>query len=771
MDGLHGRERELLHASALLSSTRRSGRTSLLTVEGAPGIGKSALVHAVTSLAREQGFTVGSGGGEEATQMLPLAALLSALRSGPAPLLSEADFVELGGLYDRQPWLVERLADALAVPAGRGPVLVVLDDAQWTDQLSVFAVRVILSRLAQQPLCWVLAGRPDPGGPVERVSAAARHLTAVSRLDLGPLDDEAVQSLVHDELGAHPDPTLQRLVQRAEGHPLLLGALLDGWRPQVDAAGDATASTSSTASALPHQLILAVRRQLEGLPQASVKLLRSGAVLGRHFTLADAAVLQGEPAAQLVAPLEDAERAGLLEHEGAHVSFRHDLVREAVYEGLPVAVRAAVHHDVVSMMLHQGRPAAHLVPHVLGELSQATPADISPAERRRSAGLLRAAAVELTQATPAAAAQLMEHALRLLPDDSPERLDMGLEALEAATAGLQVEAAADLGLALLQAASAAPDAGRIWLRLVGPLRALHRDQELELGVTRALASLTDDDPVSAPTRLRLRAAQALAASRGRDCARVTAPARSALADAERLGDQVAAETALLALAESAARQGRHQDALVPAREARLRYGGPARSAEVAALTGLERYEEARSLLAEASEVHRSDAWRTLPEHVWRRSLLELFAGRTDLARAEAEHLLRLGEDFEEFALYRAEAHCVLARIVGTRGDALAGRRHVEAARSGLAPGDVQQRLTLHVVDGRLAEGAGNDAAAVLAFTRALRLRREEDLRGAGPDYDSAPQIVRVALRAGARELAEQAAQGAASNAQRKPGVP
>jgi energy-coupling factor transporter ATP-binding protein EcfA2 len=112
VDRPYGRDRELLHASAVLADTRRSGATSLLTVEGAPGIGKSTLLRAFAVLARQQGYRVSCGGAEEASQMVPLATLLSALRSGPEPLLSAQDFAELGNLYDRQPWLVERLADA-----------------------------------------------------------------------------------------------------------------------------------------------------------------------------------------------------------------------------------------------------------------------------------------------------------------------------------------------------------------------------------------------------------------------------------------------------------------------------------------------------------------------------------------------------------------------------------------------------------------------------------------------------------------------------------
>ena len=89
----------------------------------------------------------------------------------------------------------------------------------------------------------------------------------------------------------------------------------------------------------------------------------------------------------------------------------------------------------------------------------------------------------------------------------------------------------------------------------------------------------------------------------------------------------------------------------------------------------------------------------------------------------------------------------------------------------LAPGNLFQRLTLHVVDGRLAEGAGNDDAAAAAFTRAIQVRREHGLAGAGPDYDSAPQMVRVALRVKALALAEDAAAGAQTYAARNPGVP
>ncbi|ABS04900.1 regulatory protein LuxR [Kineococcus radiotolerans SRS30216 = ATCC BAA-149] len=766
---LHGRDHELRRAAAVLAGTRRSGGTGLLTVEGAPGIGKSTFLRAVAALARQQGYRVGSGSAEESSRMLPLTTLLSALRSGPEPLLSEEDFAELGGLYDRQPWLVERLADALAVPAAHGPVLVLLDDVQWSDQLSVVALRVVLGRLARQPVCWVLAGRPDPGGALDRVAGAARHLVTVSRLTLGPLDADAVEGLAREELGGEPDPALRRLLARAGGHPLLVSSLLAGWRP---GPGGTDPAPAAAGAALPHQLILAVRHQLSTLPPGAVELLRTGAVLGRRFTLADVSEVTRQPAARLMAPLEEAVRAGLLHEDGDGVAFRHDLVRQAVHDDLPVSLRAAVHRDIAAVMTRQRRPAAHVAPHVLGQWPRSGAVTATPEERRAAADVLRAAAGEIARATPAAAADLLQRALDLLPPDSPERLDVGLEALTAAAAGLQVEAAAELGRTLLRGTTTAGDAARVWWHLARPLRALSADEELQRGTAQALAALPPgDDAASAPARLRLRAVHAQASSRGPDGAAAAEEARGVLQDALRLEDTAAAEAALVALAEAAAWQGRHHEALVPAREARLRHGGPPRSAEIAALTGLERYDEARALLAEAAEVHRSDAWETLPEHAWRRALLELYAGRTSLAQVEAEHLLRLGEDFEEFALYRAEAHCVLARIVGTRGDTATGRRHVEAARALLAPRNVWQRLTLHVVDGRLAEGAGDDRAAVAAFSRALDLRREHALLGAGPDYDSAPQIVRVALRAGAPALAEDSAANAAGYAERNPGVP
>ncbi|MEZ0491013.1 AAA family ATPase [Kineococcus sp. TBRC 1896] len=786
MGPIFGRDAELLRASAVLARTRQSGSSSLLAITGAPGIGKSALLDAVATLARQQGYRSSRGRAEESTQIVPLAALLSVLRSGPDPLLDDHAFAELGELYDRQPWLVERLADALAGPAAHQPLVVLMDDVQWSDQLSSFALRVVTGRLATHPVCWVLAARTDPGGPLEQVLHAAGHTSNVSRIDLEPLDEHAVHELVHHAVGRDVDSSLARLVRRAEGHPLFIHTLLSNWREETTGGAGSSAGglepadgtvhdphpsppDPTRADEVPGELVSLVSRQLESLSGEAADLVRTGAVLGRRFSLDDVATLSGRTAAQLSGPLEEAARGGLLGSEDSAVAFHHDLVRQAVYAGLPAPLRSALHRDVVEMMTLQLRPAAHIAPHVLGQRVLQEPGSTGLRERQVSANLLRAAAAEVSRSTPAAAAQLLHETLLLLPADDEGRFDIGLEALDATIAGLQIEMAVDLGRRLLEEAVTAHEAGRVWLRLAGPLTTLSQDGELRTGTADTLANFPPDDRSS--IRLQLRAVHARAGSRTAEGSAAEEEARDVLRIATRDSDTGAAESALLALAEAAAWRGCHQEALAPARKARQRHGGPPRSCEIAALTGLEQYDQARLLLAEAAEVHRSDTWETLPEHAWRRALLELFAGRIPLARAEAEHLLHLGQDFEEFAVYRAEAHGILARAAGTRGDPLTGRRHVEAARRLLVPGNHFQRLTLHVVDGRLAEAAGNDDTAASAFARALRLRREHCLSGAGPDYDSAPQIVRVALRAGDRALAEDAAAGAEGYASRNPGIP
>src|SRR6185436_16430114 len=184
---LRGRSDEMSRALSGLDRAARTGQGALVVMSGEPGIGKSAVLREVVEQASRSGFVVGSGKAEQGDQIAPGAPLLVALRSGRQPLLPGEAFASLAPLYDKPLWLVDRISSLLEEMALSTPVLIAVDDVQWSDRLTRFALRVLPSRLAGSPVVWVLTSRWAPTGPVQEVIAGTDDVTAVTRITLGPL--------------------------------------------------------------------------------------------------------------------------------------------------------------------------------------------------------------------------------------------------------------------------------------------------------------------------------------------------------------------------------------------------------------------------------------------------------------------------------------------------------------------------------------------------------------------------------------------------------
>ena len=97
--------------------------------------------------------------------------------------------------------------------------------------------------------------------------------------------------------------------------------------------------------------------RLSSVPAETAQILRTAALLGGRFTVTDLAVVLRRPVSDLAAGLQEAAAAGILAGSGAELVFRHPLIRQALYEGMPAALRTALHAEAAQELAATGADA------------------------------------------------------------------------------------------------------------------------------------------------------------------------------------------------------------------------------------------------------------------------------------------------------------------------------------------------------------------------------------------------------------------------------
>jgi DNA-binding CsgD family transcriptional regulator/tetratricopeptide (TPR) repeat protein len=754
-----GRSAELEIVMALLRTAASTGQGAVMVVSGEPGMGKSALFGEAAARARKLGFLVGIGKAEPFEQIAPLAPLLVALRSGSQPLLSDDQFAELGGLSGQPLWLVDRLTSDLEECATRAPMLLVIDDLQWADRLTVFALRVMPARLAGLPIIWILTTRPDPGGAAQEVLEALGQEVVQETVALGPLRLDELELLAEDRLGKPVDGGLRRQLAGAGGNPFLALELANGVAAAVTngAGGDMVAKAPGATGELPATFVAAVRSRLAPLPVEVVRLLEVGSVLGSAFTVAAAAALLGAPRdSAVLAWLEEATRADVLVDDGERMTFRHDLLRQAVYENISPSIRKALHRRAAEFLLADRRSPVDAASHVL---LSATSGDTDAVE------VLRRAAQIVSRVTPSVAVELIERALDLLPRADPSWVAVGKEAIDLLDRGRRASRAVDIADTLLGSPLSAIDRAEIQLLVARPLWELGQLKEIRVRVDGAAMS----DGLSGELRARLASVRALSLSRNTDLVEARVASEAALADAQEVGDVVAQMTALHALGEVAKNDGRHGVAITFFRQLNALSPHAGIVDEITCLQLSEQHDRSRELLEELRPHLESEGDASLLTgltcaHMWQNMAM----GLLDDAEADALTLLQLCEDLQEHR-YRSEARSVLSRVAQLRGDLDAARAQLVAAKEHLSTDDWDNALVLKFSEMWIAESDGDLASAVVAIRQVLR-----PMPAVRSRFQWHPAwlmgAARIAVLGGHRDMAVEIAEKAEALAERNPGV-
>jgi len=733
---LVGREAECARLRRLLNAAREE-RGGALVLVGEPGIGKSALC--AWALRQAHDMRVLMARGVEAEVDLPFAGLtqlctgqIDQIDALPEPQAAALKAALAVGTAPRSHRLAigAALLSLLSLVAERDAVLVVIDDMQWLDAASAEALLFAARRLRGERLALLLAGR----------LGTQLDAGSLDRITLGGLGIDSARALLAAAYGEVAGPVAARLTATTGGNPL---ALLEVPRVLTAAQLAGREAINEPLRAGP-ALERALLGRLQGLPaSARQAVLVAAASAGERLQPVIDALREYE---LTTSALDSVERAGVLTIVGERFSFRHPLLRSAVYHGAAPSDRRAA-HAALARVSHGEARAWHLAEATVGE------------DETVARELERAGTNACRRGAPVAAAAALERAARLTPNVAQRACRLTEAARAGYAAGRPDGAMALLDEALgstedpLQRADVQHLRGRI-LVLRG-----HADVAYRLLADEA-ERVSAIDPARAATML---------AEACLDCIG-SANIRQALATAERAcrvaehadpGAQAFARS-MLASSLILSGHGRRARAILEDSLPALHAIDPLTEAgELVTNAGhcfawLERYDVAADLLDRVIDLaRRASAPAALPWPLAIRAELDLRRGHWTAAAARGDEALSLAEEFDQHPVIGFVLEC-RARLDAATGDESSCRRHgaralrlVEEHRT--EPG----RVYVHATLGLLELGLGNARAAVGLFETVGRLAAQHGLREPNVVQWQADHV-EACLRAGRNSEAETA---------------
>jgi len=364
---------------------------SAVIIEGEPGLGKTAFLNAACHVAREAGHDVlyARGGALEAESPFGIVRqLFQPVEATLSPSEREMCANVTASLSDvRRPIPFEVIHDLylnLAHFASSRPIVIAIDDLQWSDYESLVWVQYIARRLESGRISFI-------GTSTCRVAGTA--LAAVDNIiaepstrvfSLRPLSVDSVTKLVSRQLNVDSEDSFARACHTITGgNPFLLHSLLsalerEGFGPDV--------SEESLATLSPPPVARAILRRLGGLPEEAHALMQAAAILGDHSDHRVVAALAGVDAS-LGGDMANALAEVYLFRRDRPLSFVHPLERSTVYGEIDPVRRARAHAEAARLLDDQGAALDQVAHHLL--LAEPT-ADEWSAELLERAALVHA---------------------------------------------------------------------------------------------------------------------------------------------------------------------------------------------------------------------------------------------------------------------------------------------------------------------------------------------------------------------------------------------
>ncbi|HMK11818.1 MAG TPA: AAA family ATPase [Acidimicrobiales bacterium] len=413
---LIGREPELASVErALIDAASGTGRA--LIVSGSPGVGKTALLDAMTIRARELSFRVGHGTSAHVEGAWPYAPIVEALAE-----VCRRHPTLLDGLGDDHRDEIDRALSGMELPWGGGSshqrlfvavaelvrlasathgLLLTIDDVHEADDASLRLLHYLSRSTASERVCIVLAHR---SAEVNETFAETRHsLTdrhGAQVIELGPLDDAGVALLVRRHVADPTSEQIDHVAALSRGIPF------------------AACELARRAAVEPEWVQSLDANMVTGIDPATREVLQRVAIVGTSFDTDEFVALSGVAEDAAFDHLDRALAALVVEPSSTGYRFRHGLIREALLDDVPPHRRRRIHRDAAERLVELGASAGRVAHHLLeaGEAGRAVPYLLRAAETDAAIGAYRDALALIDAVRPHATGAHRTTALSLRGD-------------------------------------------------------------------------------------------------------------------------------------------------------------------------------------------------------------------------------------------------------------------------------------------------------------------------------------------------------------------
>lgn len=386
------------HLQALLLGA--TGTTSpRALISGPTAMGKTSLLHALARRATSSGRVVLLAASTPAEQDVPYATVHKLLKSRsvatsrrPVHRSSADEAAQVAGDARR----------TVAELAGRGPVLVAVDDLQYTDTESLRWLRQLVQEVAPGGLALAVTLDPQLDRPPSGVLQDLLYHPQVRRVHLGPLGPRGVRQLVRERLGpVAADRLALPLHAWTGGNPLLVRTLL------TDHADGRPQPAERTAGAAFRQAVLVC---LHRLGEPAVRVARGVAVLEESADVHLVGRLTGIGSDLARRAVEKLSETGILDG----TRFRHPDGGAVVLEAVPAGEAVRLRDRAARLLLDDGAPSEVIARQLLGA---------GPAPGDWTVPVLQDAAFHaLTDDRPDCAIGYLKRALECATDDGERHL-------------------------------------------------------------------------------------------------------------------------------------------------------------------------------------------------------------------------------------------------------------------------------------------------------------------------------------------------------------